>query len=196
MRIRELFSGRIFTFSNFLSISRILLVPFIGIAFSLEQSTGDSVHTWQAIALLALLVATDFFDGLLARALDQVSRLGQFIDPLADKIAAFSLSILLYYYKHLPLWVIIVIVARDCLTVLGGIVMFSHKDIQVRPNIFGKLMVASMGIAALVYILSPTIRIAGITLQQMVIAPVLIFLVISSFVYWRTYSRIYFDKER
>ena len=73
--------------------------------------------------------------------------------------------------------------------------MFSHKDIQVRPNIFGKLMVASMGIAALVYILSPTIRIAGSRCNRWSSPrphlPCHLFVCLLENVF-----KIYFDKER
>jgi len=97
MKIKELFTGRVWTLSNLLSVSRILLVPVMWLLFSLERSTGQERYTLHLVVLLIVIFLTDFLDGFLARALDQVSRLGQFIDPLADKIATLTLAVLLWY---------------------------------------------------------------------------------------------------
>ncbi|RPI90054.1 MAG: hypothetical protein EHM32_11960 [Spirochaetales bacterium] len=196
MKIRELFSGRIFTISNFLSLTRILLVPFIAVAFHLEKVNGIPEYRYYSIILLVFLAATDFFDGFLARTLNQVSRLGQFIDPLADKIAALTLGIALCVYKDFPFWMLAVILARDIYAVIGGTLLFSRRDIQVRPNIYGKIMVGLLGLSGLVFILEPGITVYGLTLQDISLAAMLVFLFISSFAYWKIYSRIYFGKER
>lgn len=196
MRIRELFSGRIFTISNFLSLTRILLVPFIAIAFHLEKVNGIHEYRYYSIALLVFLAATDFFDGYLARTLNQVSRLGQFIDPLADKISALTLAVALCVYKGFPVWMLAVILARDLYAVIGGTLLFSRRDIQVRPNIYGKVMVGFMALCGLVFILEPEILVLGVSLQTLSLAAVLVFLILSSLAYWKIYSRIYFGKER
>ncbi len=196
MRIRELFSGRIFTISNFLSLTRILLVPFIAIAFHLEKVNGIREYRYYSIALLVFLAATDFFDGYLARTLNQVSRLGQFIDPLADKISALALAVALCVYKGFPVWMFAVILARDLYAVIGGTLLFARRDIQVRPNMYGKIMVGLMALCGLVFILEPEILLLGVSLQTLSLAAVLVFLVLSSLAYWKIYSRIYFGKER
>jgi CDP-diacylglycerol--glycerol-3-phosphate 3-phosphatidyltransferase len=196
MKIRELFSGRVFTISNFLSLTRILLVPFIAVAFHLEKVNGIPEYRYYGIVLLVFLAATDFFDGFLARTLNQVSRLGQFIDPLADKIAALSLGIALCAYKGFPLWMLAVILARDIYAVIGGTLLFSRRDVQVRPNIYGKIMVGFMALSGLIFILEPEVAVCGISLQEISLAAILVFLFLSSFAYWKIYSRIYFGKER
>ena len=136
------------------------------------------------------------FDGFLARTLNQVSRLGQFIDPLADKISVLTLAVALCVYKGFPAWMLAVILARDIYAVIGGALLFSRKDIQVRPNIYGKIMVGFMALCGLVFILEPPILIFGLSLQALSIAAVLVFLLLSSLAYWKIYSRIYFGKER
>ncbi len=196
MKIRELFSGRVFTISNFLSLTRVLLVPFIAVTFHLEKVNGIPGYRYYGIALLIFLAATDFFDGFLARTLNQVSRLGQFIDPLADKLAVLTLGIALCVYKGFPAWALAIILARDIYAVIGGALLFSRRDIQVRPNIYGKIMVGLMVLSGLIFILEPGITVWGITLQALSLAAVLVFLFISSFAYWKIYSRIYFGKER
>ncbi len=195
MKIKELFTGRVFTLSNLLSVSRVLLVPVMWLLFSLEKSTGEDRYTLYLVVLLISIFLTDFLDGFLARALDQVSRLGQFIDPLADKIATLTLAILLCYYKGFPVWMLFIMTARDMYAVVGGFILFSRRDVQGRPNLPGKLMVASMGLSALVYILSPSMKIADISFQEMSLFLILFFLGMSSYLYWKTYSKVYFEKK-
>lgn len=196
MKLRELLSGRVVTISNILSVLRVVLVPVIGYLLHLEKTTGNEGYKYCSVILFALLLATDFLDGYLARVLNQVSRLGQFIDPLADKIAALGLGILLWYFKDFPLWLLFLMLLRDLYAVAGGLLLFSSRDIQVRPNIFGKCMVTSMGMAGFVYILSPEVRILGLTLQQISIFLILVFMLLSSLTYWKTYSRVYFGNKR
>lgn len=196
MKIKELFTGRVLTLSNLLSVSRILLVPVMWFLFSLERSTGQDRYTLYLVVLLIVIFLTDFLDGFLARALDQVSRLGQFIDPLADKIATLTLAVLLWYYKGFPIWMVFIMMARDLYAVVGGFILFARRDIQGRPNLPGKLMVASMGASALVYILSPSATIAGFTLQEISLFLILLFMSMSSYLYWKTYSKVYFEKKQ
>lgn len=196
MKIRELFTGRVFTFSNFLSLSRILLVPVIWYYFEMESTTQLAVYKYYSVILIIVLMSTDYLDGFLARKLNQVSRLGQFIDPIADKISAISMGFILCYYKNFPLWILLVVIIRDLYMFAGGVIMFSKMDIQVRPNVFGRLMVACMPLAAFIYILSPDILFLGLSLQQISIFLILIFLILSTALSWRIYSKVYFEKKR
>ena len=71
-----------FNLPNILTFARILVIPFIVIAFYLPYVWG---HTAAAI-LFALAAVTDWLDGYLARSLKQSTKLGAFLDPLADKV--------------------------------------------------------------------------------------------------------------
>lgn len=192
MKLRDLFSGRICTLSNFLSLSRVVLVPFVGYALYLEQHTGSREYRYYAVVLVVIIILTDFFDGYFARLLNQVSRLGQYLDPLADKISFYIFSIFAYYYRDFPLWIVLVLFARDVYAVVGGYFLFSRKDIQGRSNFFGKLMAASIGLSGILYILSPSYEWYGLTLQQISIYLILFAIIGSTIAYWRTYSRFYF----
>ena len=76
---------------NILTIGRILIVPFFVLAFYLPGFYGDFT------ALILFLVAsfTDFLDGMLARLLGEESKLGELLDPIADKIIVAAALILL-----------------------------------------------------------------------------------------------------
>ena len=76
---------------NILTIGRILLVPFFVLAFYLPGFYGDLT----AFALFVIASFTDFLDGMLARMLGEESKLGELLDPIADKIIVATALILL-----------------------------------------------------------------------------------------------------
>lgn len=193
MKIRELFTGKVCTISNFLSLSRVLFVPFIWYVLYLEKETGNTAYRYYCLVLFMVMFATDYFDGYLARRLNQVSRLGQFLDPIADKISSTSSALLLYYYRDLPLWIILVLLGREAIILIGGALLFSRKDIQVRPNFMGKCMVSGLALCGLLYLLSPPYTFMGTTLQEMSVWLVLLLIVISFALYLKTYVRVYFE---
>ena len=76
---------------NVLTIGRIILVPIFIFAFYLPGSLGD----WIPFCIFALASFTDFLDGLLARLYKEESKLGELLDPIADKILVATALILL-----------------------------------------------------------------------------------------------------
>jgi CDP-diacylglycerol--glycerol-3-phosphate 3-phosphatidyltransferase len=166
MKIQELLTGRVVTFSNFLSLFRIMLVPFFWYYLFKEHHSGNITFMYRALIILIIIALTDFLDGYLARIFNQVSRLGQFLDPISDKITVFFCGILLYFFKDFPLWVVVVVFVRDLIILSGGYFLFIKKDIQVRPNIFGKGLIISLFISGVLYICSPSQQFFDISLQH------------------------------
>ena len=76
---------------NILTIGRIIIVPFFVIAFYLPGFYGDII----ALVLFVIASFTDFLDGMLARMMEQESKLGELLDPIADKIIVATALILL-----------------------------------------------------------------------------------------------------
>lgn len=109
-------SSRILTVPNILSFVRLALVP----VFLVLVIEGEDV-----LALIVLVVSsvTDFLDGLLARRLNQVSRLGQLLDPAADRLFIFATLIGLAVRGIVPWWLVTIIVGRDVLLLVLGIVL-------------------------------------------------------------------------
>src|SRR6187549_748673 len=117
---------------NSLTILRILLVP-VYIGFMTYGSYG--------FALLTLLVAglTDAIDGHLARKLNQRTRLGTLLDPLADKLLLTSSFISLAMLHLVPSWLVILVVSRDIILLLGTVVAHvTSTPINVTPTFLGK----------------------------------------------------------
>lgn len=196
MKVTDLLEGRVATWSNLISVLRVIMAPGIAVALYYEKITGNIWYCKVAVALFLVIAVSDFVDGILARLLHQVSRLGQFLDPLADKCVILIVAVTLYYFRQFPLWMIVLIVIRDVLHIVGGFYLFYVRDIQVRPSVAGKCMVVIMGLCGLIFIVSPSYTIAGFTLQQLSLALVVVFILLSSVANWRIYSKIYFTGKR
>ena len=108
---------------NLLTVLRILLTP-LG-AYALFKNGGND-HTWMIIAWCTFFAIglTDFFDGRIARAKNQITEFGKLLDPIADKVSIGTAMVSLSILHHLPWWVTIVIMAREIgVTVLRFVVI-------------------------------------------------------------------------
>ena len=123
-------STRIVTIPNILSLFRLLLIP----VFFVLLLTG---HLGWALVLIAVSAITDFVDGYVARHFNQVTRLGQLLDPAADRLFILTTLLGLGLVGVLPWWFIAVIVARDVLLLVLGVVLANHR--------FGPLPVHHLG---------------------------------------------------
>ncbi|MEA1980423.1 MAG: CDP-alcohol phosphatidyltransferase family protein [candidate division Zixibacteria bacterium] len=170
-----------FKLPNLLSLSRIFMVPFIGYYIS----KGDPLSTVISLGIIALAGLTDGLDGFAARILNQKSRLGLILDPIADKIIAVALVILLILYRDFPLWLAIFILSRDLLILIASSTLMTQKGIVVPSNLTGKYAFASIVVLFASYI---TTFEFGITLMTPI---VVIFLSASLMNYIITYYKIY-----
>lgn len=189
MKIRDLFIDNVFTVSNLLTVIRIAAIPFIIYYMNLENMTGNSRYSFYQLGFFAIIVFSDFFDGYLARSFNQISKLGQFLDPIADKICLLIIGSSLVYYKGFPVWILAVIIAREIFVVVSALLLFYRRDVEVKPNILGKLGVAFMALTAILYFISFKCRIAGILeIKKLTAYLTLIFYITGSLFYVKTYS--------
>lgn len=151
MRPKELFRYRIFTVSNVLTFSRVALVPLIW--YFIEKSRDNQVYVNYALITGIIMVLTDFFDGYLARLLGQQTPLGQYLDPIADKLSVLAVLYLLVYYRDFPLSVFLFILARELLGTWGGAYLYLKKGILGKPNYWGKVGVGLVAVSAVIYLL-------------------------------------------
>jgi cardiolipin synthase len=133
-------SSRVLTIPNLLSFFRLGLVPIF---------LWFVIVGWDAWALLVLIVAsiTDFFDGFLARRLGQVSRLGELLDPAADRLYIFAALIGLAWRELLPWWLVAAIVARDVMLLVLGIVLANHGYGPLPVHHLGKIATFALLVA-------------------------------------------------
>jgi cardiolipin synthase len=103
----EVQTDRILTIPNVLSFLRLLGVPVFLWLVLVPEADG-----W-AFALLVVSGATDWLDGAIARATGQISRLGQLLDPLADRLYIAATLVGLALRGIIPWWLVVVLLARD-----------------------------------------------------------------------------------
>ena len=118
---------------NLITALRVLLVPVIVLA--IVHGAWHRAAIWFAIAAF-----TDFLDGYSARRFHLASTTGQFLDPIADKILLVAVTLACAYAHRIPVWFVIVVVARDVLLVIGalaGMLFTSYRKYQ--PTQLGKL---------------------------------------------------------
>jgi len=120
------------TAPNLLTLLRICIAPFLVVAV-LQASYG------LAFALFVAAGLTDALDGALARILKQRSMLGQYLDPIADKLLLSTLFLVLMYKKLIPPAVTVLVFGRDVGIVLVGAILYAAAGRrEFSPSYFGK----------------------------------------------------------
>lgn len=110
-------------------------------------NAGDERSATWAFAIFCLAALTDAVDGRLARRLGQVTRLGTFLDPLADKLLVIGTLIPLQTAGLVPAWVVVVIVARE-LAVTNLRAIASARGYSVGASVYGKVKTILQTLAA------------------------------------------------
>ena len=117
---------------NQLTLLRLIIIPFIII------NIVDERFAW-ALGLFILAGISDALDGLLARLLKQKTLLGQYLDPIADKLLLSTLFPVLSATHKLPWMVTILVMSRDTsLLIVAAIFTLTTSYRDFKPNIFGK----------------------------------------------------------
>lgn len=140
------------TLPNILSTLRLLLVP---VFFLLILGHQDAL----AVLVMAVASITDYLDGYLARKLNQVTRLGQLLDPAADRLYILAALVGLVLVGYVPVWFAVILIVRDVM------LMATYPLLSQRG--FGPLPVHRLGKAgtfALLYAL-PLLLIARALVQ-------------------------------
>ncbi|MCT4563122.1 MAG: CDP-diacylglycerol--glycerol-3-phosphate 3-phosphatidyltransferase [Maledivibacter sp.] len=131
---------------NFLTTIRFLLVPLFVYVFFHEGQSNVLYATY----IFILAGVTDVLDGYLARKYDLITKWGQAMDPLADKLMLLTVLICFTIKGYLPIWVITIVGLKEILMIIGGLFLYYRKDKVVIPaNKFGKMATVVFYIAIL-----------------------------------------------
>ena len=118
---------------NLLTLLRLFIIPFLVI----EILDG---RYRMAFALFVLAGVSDGFDGLVARWLKQHTRLGQYLDPIADKLLLSTLFVVLTHVGLVPRYVTVLVFSRDLGILLISTLLFATGTLRdFRPSLLGKL---------------------------------------------------------
>ena len=140
--------NQFWTAPNQITLLRLIFIPFVIIA------VFDGDWFW-ALGLLVAAALSDALDGLLARALHQQTLLGQYLDPLADKLLLSSLFLVLSFVKKIPWKFTVAVFSRDACIVATSIVLYAAVGFRdFRPSIFGKINTACQIAAVFFVVLS------------------------------------------
>jgi cardiolipin synthase len=157
------------TWANRITILRILLIaPFISCLLNINapEFTGHTrfLIRWSAVVIFIVMAVSDGLDGLLARRNGQITRLGEFLDPTADKLLITSACVLLATQHSgidgflLPPTVVVLIIGKDILLFIGFlIVFFLTGKLRVVPVLAGKVSTALQLIMVAAILIAPEV---------------------------------------
>lgn len=140
-----MFNKEILYISNLISLSRFLLLG-VTLYFLFEQSYII------ALAFIALIWISDLLDGYFARSRNEISELGKIIDPIADKAAVIAIVLVLLIQNVIPIWYVILVIARDIAILAGGIYLTRTKKVVLQSNWLGKIAVFTIGLTLFISI--------------------------------------------
>jgi cardiolipin synthase len=141
--------------ANWLTVLRILLIPVV-ITLLVYRQRGP------ALAVFLVAALTDLLDGYVARHRGSQSRLGAFLDPMADKLLLMSCFVTLTWLKVLPFWIAAVVISRDLILVVGAIAIhMAGWRITPRPTRAGKLATFFQVVTVLMGLVAPFYRWPG-----------------------------------
>lgn len=164
---------------NKITFSRVLLVPVFIVMFYI-----DIPHNQTYAGLIFIIAAlTDTLDGYLARKNGQVTNLGKFIDPLADKLLVSAALILLVEVGTIPAWVVITIIARE-FTITGFRIIAASEGVTIAASSLGKFKTITQLIAIILLLFNNIFfKQFDIPMDQIFLYISLIFTVLSGFDY-------------
>jgi cardiolipin synthase len=135
--------------ANWLTVLRILLIP-VFVSLLVYKQRGP------ALAVFLVAAFTDLLDGYVARQRGSQSRLGAFLDPMADKLLLVSSFVTLTWLRVLPFWIAAVVISRDLILLVGALAIhMAGGRITPRPTVAGKLATFFQVLTVLIGLLAP-----------------------------------------
>lgn len=156
--VNEQVSNKILTIPNVISFARLCLVP---VYFALLLNGYDIT----AAIVFAIAAGTDFVDGQIARRTNSVSRLGQLLDPAVDRILMITGVVGVCLIGRVPLWVLLLIAARDLYLLYGGVVLtFKYK--RRVPVVFAGKVATTLLFVGFAFLLLNVPQVSGLGLVE------------------------------
>lgn len=128
------------TVPNLITVLRFLGVPLF-VAFIVRENYGPAFIT------LVVVGSTDWVDGYLARRLNQVSKVGQWLDPVADRLALIVVAVTFVVQGIAPAWLVLAIVIPDAILIVNALVLF-HGSPDLPVSNVGKIRTALLLLGA------------------------------------------------
>lgn len=124
--------GQLSSTPNLLTLSRLIVLPFAAIAVL-------KGHYGWALAIFVIAGISDGLDGLLARLMKQQTTLGQYLDPIADKLLLSTMFLVLFAARKIPLTVTVLVFSRDIIIMIICTLLYMTSAMKIfRPSWLGK----------------------------------------------------------
>ena len=121
---------------NFLSLTRIVLVP-VFVIFLIQN------EYYNALIIFVIAGITDVLDGTMARLLNAQTKLGSYLDPIADKLLLATSFVTLAILGIIPSWLTVIVMSRDFIILLGiAILSLMAVTFEIKPALIGKATTA------------------------------------------------------
>jgi cardiolipin synthase len=143
-------SDRIVTVPNMLSLLRLAAIPLV----YLDLVGG---RLWRAFGLLVVLSMTDWFDGYLARRLDQRTRLGALLDPLGDRVLLLVVGLGMVAAGLIPLWALLLLLVREGLVLLSGSLLVASGRSVPATSRLGKVATSGLMLSLPLFIVAAAV---------------------------------------
>jgi CDP-diacylglycerol--glycerol-3-phosphate 3-phosphatidyltransferase len=145
---------------NLVTMGRVVLVPFV----LLFIDNFSPVRSFIASLLYLGAAAGDALDGYLARSRGEVSMLGKFLDPLADKLIVTAVLVFMVALARVPAWVVVVLIARD-LAINGLRSVASAQGLVIAASDGGKIKTAFQLVAIMMLLIHFRYPVLGTNIQ-------------------------------
>ena len=144
-------SDAILTVPNIITVVRFLGTPlFVWLVLARQE------YGW-GVFVLAMMGCTDWIDGFVARKLNQTSKLGRIMDPVADRVALVAVVITMVIAGLLPLWLLLLLLIPD-VVLLGATLHFFRGDADLKVTMLGKTRTAVLMIGTPMLLLAKALE--------------------------------------
>lgn len=120
--------------ANKLTFLRIIMIPI----FMFTLLSNNLIFNKISLIIFIVAAITDTLDGYIARHYNQITNLGKFLDPLADKLLVISALVSFVYLNILSPWIVIIVIGRE-LMITGFRTIAAKEGIVLAANIYGKI---------------------------------------------------------
>ena len=171
-----------YTLANALTALRLLLAPLVMLLYVRGDLLG-------ALGVYAVAALTDVLDGLVARLLDEHSRFGEILDPIADKLLAFCILVALVTAGRLPAWLAALVIGRDVALVGAATALqWTGRPVPIKPTRLGKYATATL-VALVLLVLAGDVEVASRAVLAPWVAATGLLVAACATVSWAQYGR-------
>lgn len=175
----------ILTVPNMLSLFRLMLIPVYIVIY---LNATDPVHYFIAAGILAVSCLTDLIDGKIARHFNMMSKVGQILDPLADKLTQFSLAVCLAI-EYPVIWLMVCLIFVKEIFQLVAAIVFLRKGQMLKGALFtGKMCTTVLFVSLILLVLIPPVYLNS-NVVSIVTTVDILFLLIAFIDYVRVYAK-------